>query len=73
MVFKLKRLPQKNGVFFYTIYIEKEQIAETKNDHATRKSLGHISWARALGLTLYIEYPPNLYKIESELESDKGL
>jgi hypothetical protein len=65
MVFK--RLPQKNGVF----YIEKEHIAEIKNDHATRKSLGHISSARALGLTLNIEYPPNLYKIESEFESNK--
>jgi hypothetical protein len=39
MVFK--RLAQENGVF-YSIYIEKEQIAETKINHATRKSLGHI-------------------------------
>jgi hypothetical protein len=56
---------------FYTLYIEKEQIAKTKNDHTTRKSLGHISMVRALSLRMSIEDPPNLYKIESALESDK--
>jgi hypothetical protein len=68
MVFK--RLAQENGVF-YTIYIDKEQISETKNDHATRKTLGYISLVRALGFILCTEDPLNLYKIESALESDK--
>ena len=62
----LKRLAKENGVI-YIIYIEKEQIAETKNEHATRKSLGPIAWFRALGFILCKEYPPNLYKIEFAL------
>jgi hypothetical protein len=55
----------------YTIYIEKEQIAGPKKDNAMRKSHGHISWVRARGFILCKEDPPNLYKIESALESDK--
>jgi hypothetical protein len=62
MVFK--RLAQENGVF-YTIYIQKEQIAATKNDH------GHINLIRPWGLILCKEDSPRLCKIESALESDK--
>jgi hypothetical protein len=36
-----------------------------------RKFHGHISWVRALGFMLFEEDPPNLYKIETALESDK--
>jgi hypothetical protein len=42
-----------------------------KNEHAMRKSHGHISWVRALVFMLFKEDPSNLYKIESALESDK--
>jgi hypothetical protein len=66
----LKRLARKNGVF-YTLYIEKEQIAETQNDHTRRKSLGHISLVRALSRRMSIKDRPSLYKIESALKSDK--
>jgi hypothetical protein len=65
-----KRLAWENGVF-YTLYIEKEQIAGTKNDHGTRKFPGQISLVRALSLMLCTEDRPNLYKIESALKSDK--
>jgi hypothetical protein len=60
MVFK--QLVQKNGVI-YTTYIQKEQIVGTKNDHATRKSPGNITWVWALGLILCTEDPLKLYKI----------
>jgi hypothetical protein len=33
-----------------------------------RKSPGHITWVRALGLTTFKEDPPKLYKIEFSLE-----
>jgi hypothetical protein len=66
----LKRFAQENGVF-YTLYIQKEEMAGTKNDHATWKSLGYICWIRVLSLRMSIEDPPNLYKIESALASDK--
>ena len=39
-----------NMMFCPEIYIEKEQIAGAKNDQAMRKSPGHITWVRALGL-----------------------
>jgi hypothetical protein len=44
-------LAWENSVF-YTLYIEKEEIAETKNDHTTRKSLRHISLVRAWSLRM---------------------
>jgi hypothetical protein len=40
-----------NMMFLPEIYIEKEQIAGAKNDQAMRKSPGHITWVRALGLS----------------------
>ena len=39
-----------NMMFLPEIYIQKEQIAGTKNDRAMRKSPEHITWVRALGL-----------------------
>ena len=39
-----------NMMFHPEIYIEKEQIAGANNDQAMRKSPGHITWVRALGL-----------------------
>jgi hypothetical protein len=51
-------------MFFSEIYIEKEQIGGAKNDQATRKSPGHITWVRALGLIIFKEDPSKLYKIE---------
>jgi hypothetical protein len=57
-------------VLFYSIYIQKEQIAVTKNDHAVRKSQGHISLVRDLGFIFFKEVPPKLYKIEFALELD---
>jgi hypothetical protein len=56
----------------HTLYIQKEQMPGTKNNHATRKSPRHIAWVRALDLILCKQNPPNLYKIESAFESDKG-
>jgi hypothetical protein len=56
---------------FYIFYIQKEQIAEAKNDHATRKSPGNILCYRALPLILCKEHTPKLYKNESATESDK--
>jgi hypothetical protein len=46
------------------IYIEKEQIACTKNDQAMRKSSGNVLWVRALSLFMCKEVPLKLYKIE---------
>jgi hypothetical protein len=60
MVFK--QMAQENGDF-YTIYIQEELIAGPKNDHAMRKTPGHISWVTAWGLLLCKEDPPNVYKI----------
>jgi hypothetical protein len=37
-----------------------------KNDQAMRKSPGHITWVRALGLIMFKEDPPKLYKIKFE-------
>jgi hypothetical protein len=53
---------------FSEIYIEKEQITVYENDQATRKSPGHITWVRALGLIMFKEDRPKLYKIEFALE-----
>jgi hypothetical protein len=47
MIFEQKA---RKGDDFPEIYIEKEQIANSKNDQATRKSLGHVAWVRDLGL-----------------------
>jgi hypothetical protein len=44
-----KQLALEYGVF-YALYIQIEQIAGAKHDHATRKSPGHILWVRALVL-----------------------
>jgi hypothetical protein len=52
-------------MFFFRIYIEKEQIGGAKSDQATRKSPGHITLVRALGLIMFKENSPKLYKIES--------
>jgi hypothetical protein len=51
-------------IFISEIYIEKEQMAGAKNDQAARKSPGHITLVRALGLIMFKEDPPKLYKIE---------
>jgi hypothetical protein len=45
----LKRLAQENGVI-YTLYIQKEEMDGTKNDHATRISPGQLSLVRAFSL-----------------------
>jgi hypothetical protein len=58
-------------VYFTKIYIDKEQIACSKNGHATRKSSGNIVSVRALVLILFKEDPPKLYKNEFATESDK--
>jgi hypothetical protein len=57
-----ERLARKNDVF--PIYIEKEQIAGSKNDQAMRKSPGHVPWVRALKLKTCNVDPPLLYKIK---------
>jgi hypothetical protein len=57
-----------NMMFFPEIYIEKEQITGVKNDQATRKYPGHITWVRALSLFICKEDPLQLYKIEFALE-----
>jgi hypothetical protein len=55
----LKRLTRKK-VFFMIIYIQKEQIAGPENDHATRKSRGHIDLVKAFGFKLLFNgHPPN--------------
>jgi hypothetical protein len=51
-----ERFARKIDVFS-EIYIKKEQIAWCKNDQATRKYPGHISWVRALGLIMFKENP----------------
>jgi hypothetical protein len=53
---------------FSEIYIEKEQIKVHKNDQATQKYPGHITWVTTLGLLMFEEDPPKLYKIEFALE-----
>jgi hypothetical protein len=57
-----------NMMFFPEIYIKKEQIAGAKNDQATRRYPGHITWVRALGLFMCKEDHLRLYKIEFGLE-----
>jgi hypothetical protein len=55
-------------VFFkkkYALYIEKEQNAGRKNDHAVRKFPRHIVWVKSLVLILCKEDPPKMYKNES--------
>jgi hypothetical protein len=64
-----KLMALENGVFsekLYNLYTER-----TNPGHAMRKSPGHISLVRALAFILCKEDPPNFYKIESALESDK--
>jgi hypothetical protein len=59
-------------VFFtkiHALYIEKEQNASPKNDHAMRKSHGYIVLNRALVLILYNEDTLKMYKIEFATES----
>jgi hypothetical protein len=56
-------------VLFTIIYVQKEQMDNPENDHATRKSHGHIDWVTALGFIVCTEDPPNLYKIESTKQS----
>jgi hypothetical protein len=60
-------------MFFPEIYIAKEQIAGAKNDQATRKSPGHITWVRASGLFMCKENLLKLYKIEFAFELVKWL
>jgi hypothetical protein len=64
-----KRLALEYDVFV-TIYIQKEQIAELKNDHATRKSPGNICWVRAFVFILCKEDPLKLYKNDFATKSD---
>jgi hypothetical protein len=56
---------------FYTIYIQKEQIAGPKNDHATRKSPGNIFWMRDFVFILCKEGHLKLYKNDFATKSDK--
>jgi tellurite resistance-related uncharacterized protein len=65
-----QRLSAEYSVF-YAFYIQKEQIAGAKNDHATRKSPGNILCVRALLLILSKENPPKMYKIQFATESDE--
>jgi hypothetical protein len=58
-------------VHFTEIYIDKEQIACSKNCHATRKFPGIIISVRALLLILLTEDLPKLYKNEFATESDE--
>jgi hypothetical protein len=58
-------------VLFYDHLNNKEQIESPENDHATRKSHGHIDSVRASGFLICKTDPPNLYKFESAKESDK--
>jgi hypothetical protein len=46
-----------NMMFLPEIYIQKEQIAGAKNVRAMRKSPGHITCVRALGLFMCKEDP----------------
>jgi hypothetical protein len=63
-------MAQENGDF-YTIDIQKEQIAGPKNDHTMRKTPGPIFLVRDMGFIFRKEDPPKLYKIDSALKSDK--
>jgi hypothetical protein len=54
-----------NMVFFYALYIQKEQIAGPQNDHAL------IVWVRALVFILCKEDPLKLYKNEFSTELHK--
>jgi hypothetical protein len=60
-------------IFFPKFIQKKKQIAGAKNEQATRKSPGHITWVRALGLFMCKEDPFKLYKIEFALELIKWL
>jgi hypothetical protein len=51
------KVGSKLWCFFYTFYVQKEQIAGTKNDHATRKYPGNIFWIRAFVFLLCKEDP----------------
>lgn len=57
--------------FFTLLYIDKEQIAGSKNGHATRKFPGIIVSVKALLLILCKEDTPKLYKNKFETESDE--
>jgi hypothetical protein len=60
-----------DGDCFTIMYIqEKKQIDGPSNEHVARKSLGHFTWARALGFTLSKEDSQNLCKVEPATESD---
>jgi hypothetical protein len=43
------------NIVFFSIYIDKEQIAAPKHGHALLKSHGHIVWVRAFIFILYKE------------------
>jgi hypothetical protein len=58
-------------MIFPNLYRERTNRG-AKNNQATRKSPGHITWVRTLSLFLYKEDPPKLYKIEFSLELVNG-
>jgi hypothetical protein len=58
-------------VYFTILYIDKEQIAGSKNGHATRKFPGIIVLFGALLLIMFTEDPPKLYKNAFATESDE--
>jgi hypothetical protein len=60
-------------MFFFLIYIEKEQIRGAKNDQDPRKFPGHVTWVRAFGLFMCKEEPLKLYKIDLAFELVKCL
>jgi hypothetical protein len=55
-----------NMIFFPEIFVKKEQFAVQENDQATRKSPGHITWVRALGLIIFKENLHNCLKLNSQ-------
>jgi hypothetical protein len=58
-------------VYFKILYIDKEQLAGSKNGQAMRKFPGIIVSFRAFLLILFTEDPPKLYKNEFATESDE--
>jgi hypothetical protein len=43
-----------------SLYLEKQQIPVTKNDHAMWKSPGNIAWVKALAIKMCKKEPPKL-------------
>jgi hypothetical protein len=66
------RLALGYGDFYensFTLY-RKRTKRRFKNDHAMRKSHGHVIWFRAFVLNFYKEDPPKMYKNEFVTNAD---